>query len=58
MVDLPRRYTGRDLILGDDALLYVAYVMLIWAPLGLSQLLGGPVVDPQLIAMSADCSST
>ena len=23
----------RDLILGDDALLYIAYVMLIWAPL-------------------------
>ena len=22
----------RDLILGDDALLYIAYVMLIWAP--------------------------
>ena len=28
----------RDLILGDDALLYIAYVMLIWAPI--SQLLG------------------
>ena len=23
----------RDLILGDDALLYITYVMLIWAPL-------------------------
>ena len=23
----------RDLILGDDALPYIAYVMLIWAPL-------------------------
>ena len=23
----------RDIVLGDDALLYIAYVMLIWTPL-------------------------
>ena len=47
----------RDLILGDNALLYITYVMLIWAPLipatrwscSRSQL---------ILEMTADCSST
>ena len=47
---------ARDLVFRDHAPLYIAYVMHIWAPL--SQLLGGAAVDPQLIAMTADCSST
>ena len=53
--------TTRDLIFGEDALLYITfvitYVMLILVPL--SQLLGGAAVavDAQLIAMSADYSS-
>ena len=49
---LPSVSNRGDLILGDDALLYIAYVMFIWAPL--SQLLGGAAVDPQLISMTAD----
>ena len=57
MVDFFQMRDIRDLILGDDSLLYIAYVMLIWAPL-IPAILGGAAVDSQLIAMSADCSST
>ena len=43
---------ARDLVLGDDALLFIAYLCL--SGHQLSQLLGGAVVDPQPIAMTAD----
>ena len=41
----------RNLILGDDALLYIAYIKLIGA-------IRPAAVNPQLIAMTAECSST
>ena len=46
----------RDVILEDDALLNIAYVMLSGHPLSL--LLGGGAVYPQLVAITAGCSST
>ena len=39
----------RDVIFGDNALLYIAYV---------TQQIGGAAVDPQLIPVTADNSST
>ena len=48
----------KDLILGDDALFNIQYLCDALSGHLLSQLLGGTAVNPQLMATTANCSST